>query len=803
MALTRILIGPFRRRAFAEGLRAILDDDTNLSVAALADAVDVDRHLAADRPTVLILEDLADKQHVHPLPRSPNVAVILVSNEGADVQIALNQLDSARLRDAIGLVEQTAHPKVISLSAMRPVQPPLVLPSFRHAGASALRPVTRWLDAAFSVALESLVQSRGGDLGGWAGDLTALKHEFGPADRDEEQARFSAMLDTPLWQQRLFRTFALEPAEIRAICVAAAPDLHQSYAAAIGLLQNNYAEPRPNASTLAKLLDSGLVGAEFAAMASGRRLFARYGLVRPVQQPNERQSEPQGGYCVAPAIFELMLGKCARSGAGWWLQSSALPALDELKGELEQLFEHVEDPVATIAPNSGDGSEEVSAGLLAIGRPVLRVKAAALETTQELVDVALYARLHDAVLLIEGLGAVGKDVRSLVLSSDLQGMVNGLVLDGVTSAPAGARATVPLSIARPQATDQRRRWSAAMRDFGLGDGVEESEGLAARLRYRLADIKSVAELAAGRRRAGDISDVQTLMLNAARQVSVRHAPATVRRPPLNFDWSDLVLPEKIETQVKAVPTHVINGPKVLDRWGYGKRLSYGRGVGALFSGASGTGKTMSAQVIARSLGVDLMQVELSRCVSKYIGETEKNIDACFQAAEAASACLLFDEADAMFGKRTEIKDAHDRHANVEVAYLLQRIETYEGLVILTSNLKANIDPAFLRRLRFVIDFPMPNAMERQAIWKRAIPESAPRASDVDVAFLARRLELSGGSIQQIAVNAAFAAAAEDGIIEMRHVMSATRAELIKMGQFTAERALEDPATTVLIEGGCA
>ena len=195
-------------------------------------------------------------------------------------------------------------------------------------------------------------------------------------------------------------------------------------------------------------------------------------------------------------------------------------------------------------------------------------------------------------------------------------------------------------------------------------------------------------------------------------------------------------------------------PYTIDTWDFASRLPYGRGVGALFSGPSGTGKTMCAHVIAGALGVELMQVELARCVSKYIGETEKNIDRCFAAAEAASAVLLFDEADAMFGKRTEIKDAHDRHANVEVAYLLQRIEAYEGLVILTTNLRSNIDQAFLRRLRFCVEFAMPSGEDRQRIWQLAIPRAARCGSDVDTAFLARRLPLSGGSIQSIAVNAA-------------------------------------------------
>ena len=297
-------------------------------------------------------------------------------------------------------------------------------------------------------------------------------------------------------------------------------------------------------------------------------------------------------------------------------------------------------------------------------------------------------------------------------------------------------------------------------------------------------------MAAGRRRLGSDATDEELILNAARAVAARHAPETVRRPPAIFGWNDIVLSETVRQQVASIPDHVRHSAQVLDDWGFASRLPYGRGVGALFSGPSGTGKTMCAQVIARALGVELMQVELSRCVSKYIGETEKNIDACFAAAEAASAVLLFDEADALFGKRTEIKDAHDRHANVEVAYLLQRIEAYEGLVILTTNLKNNIDTAFLRRLRFCIDFTMPAEAERERIWQVAIPDTAKCAEDVDTAFLARRLPLSGGSIQSIAVNAAFhAAAAGCEEIHMRHVMTATRAELIKNGMFSTEKSI--------------
>lgn len=802
MSVTRIFIGPFQRRLFADGLRAALEEDPTLSVTSLLETADIRRHLAAETPTVLILEQDSEGETAHPLPLSPSVAVILISSEGKDAQIALRHLDRTRLRDAIGLAEQSAHPKVISLSAARPAQPPLVLPTFRHEGRSALASVLAWLDAAFALALNGMVTERGGDTGGWGGDLSRLLTQMtdgAEVTPEEEARRFEAMLETPFWQQRFFQTFALEPEEFRAICIGAAPDLDQRFGAAIGLLQNNYAEPRPNASTLAAMTGTPeLVGADVTAFLGGRRLLARYGLIRPVPMPAERQGEPQVGYRVAPAVLELILGQHRRAGVGWRLQTAALPALPSLAESLATTFDTLDEPVFTVSPEEDDAAEEMASALLAIGRPVLRADARALATSDDMQDLALRARLLDAVLQIEGLEGATAEAAKLCFKTDLSGLTPGLVLVGGYGLPSGVRPVIPVRIGRPTSEDRIRRWAGAMRDHGVEANDAVAQGLSARLRFRLADIDGVAQLASGRLRAGAESDAETAMLDAAHQVSVRHAPSTVRRPPCVFDWSDIVLPESIASQVQAVPTHVLNGPLVLDDWGYSLRLSYGRGVGALFSGPSGTGKTMSAQVIAKALGVDLMQVELSRCVSKYIGETEKNIDKCFEAAEASSALLLFDEADAIFGKRTEIKDSHDRHANVEVAYLLQRIEAYEGLVILTTNLKANIDTAFLRRLRFVIDFPMPNAAEREAIWTQAIPTSAPCAPDVDVAFLARRLELSGGSIQQIAVNAAFAAASDSGVIEMQHIMTATRAELIKMGMFTAERGLPEPEAGKLI-----
>jgi SpoVK/Ycf46/Vps4 family AAA+-type ATPase len=241
--------------------------------------------------------------------------------------------------------------------------------------------------------------------------------------------------------------------------------------------------------------------------------------------------------------------------------------------------------------------------------------------------------------------------------------------------------------------------------------------------------------------------------------------------------------------LREIVGQVRDAATVLDQWGFSGQMPYGRGIGALFSGPSGTGKTMAAQAIAKAIDAELYHVDLARIVSKYIGETEKNLDAVFTEAERGAAVLLFDEADALFGKRSDVKDAHDRYANIEVAYLLQRIESFAGLAILTTNFRRNIDQAFLRRFRFTIEFPQPDAAAREAIWQQCLPAEAPRADDLDFRFIARRLELSGGNIRQITVRAAFAAAAENKPIAMKHLVEATRAELVKIGMHQAEREL--------------
>ncbi len=257
-------------------------------------------------------------------------------------------------------------------------------------------------------------------------------------------------------------------------------------------------------------------------------------------------------------------------------------------------------------------------------------------------------------------------------------------------------------------------------------------------------------------------------------------------------WEDIVLPEDVYRQLREIASQVAYRTHVYEEWGFGKKLNRGRGISALFSGPSGTGKTLGAEILANHLGLDLYRIDLSGMVSKYIGETEKNLRKVFDAAEQSGVILFFDEADALFGKRSEVKDSHDRYANIEVNYLLQRMEEYRGLAILATNMKSHLDQAFLRRLRFLVDFPFPDASHRARIWHRALPDTAP-VEGVDFGVLSR-LEVSGGSISSIALNAAFLAAEHGGPITMEHVFHATRREYSKL-----EKLWQGPDIRVPVE----
>lgn len=254
-------------------------------------------------------------------------------------------------------------------------------------------------------------------------------------------------------------------------------------------------------------------------------------------------------------------------------------------------------------------------------------------------------------------------------------------------------------------------------------------------------------------------------------------------------WSDLVLPAPQLRTLRTIALHVRHRATVYDRWGFAAKGERGLGIAALFAGPPGTGKTLAAEVIANELRLDLYRIDLSAVVSKYIGETEKHLRQLFDAAEASGAVLLFDEADALFGKRSEVKDSHDRYANIEVGYLLQRLETYRGLAILTTNMKHALDPAFLRRIRFVVQFPFPDATQRMAIWRQIFPHATP-TTKLDAKKLAQ-LNVAGGNIRNIALSAAFLAAEASEPVQMAHLLEAARTEYTKLEKTLTEAEIAE------------
>jgi SpoVK/Ycf46/Vps4 family AAA+-type ATPase len=253
-------------------------------------------------------------------------------------------------------------------------------------------------------------------------------------------------------------------------------------------------------------------------------------------------------------------------------------------------------------------------------------------------------------------------------------------------------------------------------------------------------------------------------------------------------WHDLVLPDAQQQVLREIAAHVRHRLVVYEEWGFGRPGARGLGISAMFAGASGTGKTLAAEVIARDLDLDLYRVDLSSVVSKYIGETEKNLRRIFDTADQGGAILLFDEADALFGKRSEVKDSHDRYANIEVSYLLQRMECFRGLAILTTNLRNAVDAAFLRRIRFTVQFPFPDPMQRAEIWRRVFRPEAPTEA-IDFQRLSQ-LNIAGGNIRNIALHAAFLAADEAAVVGMDHLLRAARTEYAKVEKALTEAEIE-------------
>jgi SpoVK/Ycf46/Vps4 family AAA+-type ATPase len=273
---------------------------------------------------------------------------------------------------------------------------------------------------------------------------------------------------------------------------------------------------------------------------------------------------------------------------------------------------------------------------------------------------------------------------------------------------------------------------------------------------------------------------------AARACSNQKLGAFGRKILPRYGWQDIILPPDILAQLQEFCAHARFRGRVYGEWGFDRKHSLGKGLTILFAGDSGTGKTMAAEIIAADLGLDLYKIDLSTVVSKYIGETEKNLSRIFEEAETGNAILFFDEADALYGKRSEVKDSHDRYANIEINYLLQKLDEHEGIVILATNLSKNIDEAFVRRLQYAVAFPAPEKQQRLLIWQGVFPEETPLGDDLDFPFLAKQFVITGGSIKNISVRAAFLAVRNSGAVHMEHIVRAAKREFQKMGRLCLE-----------------
>lgn len=400
----------------------------------------------------------------------------------------------------------------------------------------------------------------------------------------------------------------------------------------------------------------------------------------------------------------------------------------------------------------------------------------------------LVAQLRDAVLLIDGIESLLTEARISAEASALRVLLRAIGTPVLVDAPSPAATHLPFepfeyrTLALPGLSRSLLMdiWRESIRECGIEAAESDLEEVVLRFPLGAELIRAIARTLADE--APNATRATRMQLFAAARAQADSGLGRVaQRVRQRYTWDDLVLPATTRSRIRSFIDALKSRERVLEDWGMARALGT-VGLRALFAGPSGTGKTMTAGVVAHELGVDVYRVDLSQTVSKYIGETEKNLERIFQAAERAHAILFFDEADALLGKRSEVKDAHDRYANIEVAYLLQRLEDFAGIVIVATNVSRNIDTAFSRRMQFVVEFPLPGVGERERLWRSMFPSTAPMAADVDFDFLSRRFELAGGDIRNVALEAAFLAASSAQSISMRHVAQALAHELVKQGR---------------------
>ena len=600
----------------------------------------------------------------------------------------------------------------------------------------------------------------------------------------EQEADEAESQGCDLRLRRLARTFGLDELDVELLLIALAPDLDERFERLYGYLHDDVSRRRASIGLWLELCglepaggvawtrltpDGRLTAARLVMVEEPERPF----LTRSLRVPDRVTSFLLGGDQPDAQVAALAYGCEGVRAAG----ADSLERWLDAKASLAYIKEKAgaSAPALAVAAAEAAGRRALTLDLRRIrGEDDLVAVAAAVAREALLTDAVLVAGPIDT-LVAKGAAAVQAFAESPAT----------VVLCGSGNwDPAWSRAVPFLAEAHPPAAERGRLWESSLAG-ATADGFDPA---AATVQFRLSpeQIKRAvlaAELqaqAAGR--PLDASDLRA----GARAQNAAGLERLARRiePAVGFD--DLVLTADVLEQLRELTVRARQRERVLGEWQMAGAASRRRGLTGLFAGASGTGKTMAAEVVAGEMGLDLYVVDLASVVDKYVGETEKNLDRIFVEAESVNGVLLFDEADALFGKRSEVADAHDRYANVEIAYLLQRMEMFEGIAILATNLRSNLDEAFARRLDTLIDFPEPEESDRLKLWDRCLGSSAPRADDIDLAFLARAFKLSGGNIRNIAVAAGYYAAEAQRPINMRDLVRATQREYRKLGHMVVE-----------------
>lgn len=595
------------------------------------------------------------------------------------------------------------------------------------------------------------------------------------------------------------------------VCMSPALDLR--YERIYAYLQDDVTRTLPRTDLLLNLLapEDRLARLDYLHHFERYAPLLQFRLLLPVEEANLRHGSLRQSFRAAPGVVDWLLGRYdPRAALGDWADLGLAPADESEQSRAAAIFEQDGMParrvligVKPILCLHGNDplQQELAARQLAaaLDRPclVMRLRPGAeLSDALEKLSLAVRdARMLGALLFVQGADTFMDADGALVPACfESLRLVDDSVLLG-SRTPCKLAADMPgndyplmnVPFGSLTAAERAELWALVLED-ALNDSITEDDlrVLAVQFAMRSGQIVAAASTAmaqaiqAGRPLQSDD------LFSAARFHSGHHLAELAHKIEPRYTWDDLVLPETQIEMLREMVNMVKSRALVLDAWGLGRKLTAGMGVSALFSGPPGTGKTLAAQIMAHELGIDVYRIDLSTVVSKYIGETEKNLERIFTEASQSNAILFFDEADTIFGKRSEVKDAHDRYANIEVGYLLQRMENYSGVAILATNLRANLDEAFTRRLQFIINFPFPDEAYRLKIWQVLLPPDMPRADDLDLKLMAERFKLAGGSIRNIIVSAAFLAASNGGRVEMHHLMHGARRELQKMGKLLSE-----------------